>query len=120
MSSCVNMKRDELESTMRERNGSLTLSSRSLLPICPQLTPSQVHNRVRVGNMNVIYIGSFSRAWRLLICAVVDLIREGFEQQVRQLKRKHSFNAHTQYFENMERQNFLDIMNATQSKKLDN
>ncbi|KAK6733758.1 hypothetical protein RB195_017487 [Necator americanus] len=44
-----------------------------------------------------------SRAWRILICAFVDLFRDGFEMQLRQFRRKHSFNAHTQYFENIER-----------------
>ncbi|XGW10903.1 hypothetical protein V3C99_012419, partial [Haemonchus contortus] len=44
-----------------------------------------------------------SRAWRILICAFVDLFRDGFETQLRQFRRKHSFNAHTQYFENIER-----------------
>ncbi|KAK6015709.1 hypothetical protein OSTOST_18838 [Ostertagia ostertagi] len=45
-----------------------------------------------------------SRAWRILICAIVDLFRDGFEMQSRrQFRRKHSFNAHTQYFENIER-----------------
>ncbi|CAB3404619.1 unnamed protein product [Caenorhabditis bovis] len=44
-----------------------------------------------------------SRAWRLLICSFIDLIRDGFEAQVRQFRRKHSFNAHVQYFENIEK-----------------
>ncbi|KAE9419542.1 hypothetical protein Angca_006622 [Angiostrongylus cantonensis] len=44
-----------------------------------------------------------SRAWRILICAIVDLFRDGFETQLRQFRRKHSFNAHTKYFENIER-----------------
>ncbi|CAJ0608217.1 unnamed protein product [Cylicocyclus nassatus] len=44
-----------------------------------------------------------SRAWRILICAIVDLFRDGFETQLRQFRRKHSFNAHTEYFENIER-----------------
>lgn len=44
-----------------------------------------------------------SRAWRLLICAFIELIRDGFDAQVRQFRRKHSFNAHVQYFENIEK-----------------
>ncbi|KJH46904.1 hypothetical protein DICVIV_07030 [Dictyocaulus viviparus] len=44
-----------------------------------------------------------SRAWRILICSIVDVFRDGFEAQLRQFRRKHSFNAHTQYFENIER-----------------
>ncbi|CAI5440650.1 unnamed protein product [Caenorhabditis angaria] len=44
-----------------------------------------------------------SRAWRLLICSIVELMRDGFDAQLRQCRRKHSFNAHVQYFENIER-----------------
>ncbi|CAI4222021.1 unnamed protein product [Auanema sp. JU1783] len=44
-----------------------------------------------------------SRAWRLLICSLIDVFRDGFEHQMRHFRRKHSFNAHTQYFENIER-----------------
>uniref|UniRef100_A0A8R1HRI0 Globin domain-containing protein n=1 Tax=Caenorhabditis japonica TaxID=281687 RepID=A0A8R1HRI0_CAEJA len=44
-----------------------------------------------------------SRAWRLLICSFIELIRDGFDAQVRQFRRKHSFNAHVQYFENIEK-----------------
>ncbi|UMM16552.1 hypothetical protein L5515_013516 [Caenorhabditis briggsae] len=43
-----------------------------------------------------------TRAWRLLICSFIELIRDGFDAQVRQFRRKHSFNAHVQYFENIE------------------
>ncbi|UMM16551.1 hypothetical protein L5515_013516 [Caenorhabditis briggsae] len=44
-----------------------------------------------------------TRAWRLLICSFIELIRDGFDAQVRQFRRKHSFNAHVQYFENIEK-----------------
>ncbi|CAD6190132.1 unnamed protein product [Caenorhabditis auriculariae] len=44
-----------------------------------------------------------SRAWRLLICSLVELMRDGFDATLRQYRRKHSFNAHTQYFEDIER-----------------
>ncbi|WKX93945.1 hypothetical protein Q1695_011314 [Nippostrongylus brasiliensis] len=54
-----------------------------------------------------------SRAWRILICAIVDLFRDGFEAQVRQFKRKHSFNAHTQYFENIERRASCTLRKAS-------
>ncbi|KAJ1347175.1 Glb-27p [Parelaphostrongylus tenuis] len=53
-----------------------------------------------------------SRAWRILICSIVDLFRDGFEAQLRQLRRKHSFNAHTRYFENIERR----VSNCSQRK----
>lgn len=54
-----------------------------------------------------------SRAWRVLICAVVDLFRDGFETQLRQFRRKHSFNAHTQYFENIERRSSGTLRKAS-------
>ncbi|KAK6043010.1 hypothetical protein COOONC_19485 [Cooperia oncophora] len=58
-----------------------------------------------------------SRAWRILICAFVDLFRDGFETQLRQFRRKQSFNAHTQYFEDIERQ-VIDQYLSNLSKRL--
>ncbi|CAJ0955743.1 unnamed protein product, partial [Mesorhabditis belari] len=44
-----------------------------------------------------------SRAWRQLISSFVDCLRDGFEEEARQNRRKNSFNAHSRYFDDIER-----------------
>ncbi|GMT14481.1 hypothetical protein PFISCL1PPCAC_5778, partial [Pristionchus fissidentatus] len=43
-----------------------------------------------------------SRAWRQLICSMVDHFRDGFDSHMRQTRRKSSFGVHSEYFDGLE------------------
>ncbi|GMS84193.1 hypothetical protein PENTCL1PPCAC_6368, partial [Pristionchus entomophagus] len=43
-----------------------------------------------------------SRAWRQLICSIVDHFRDGFDMHLRHSRRKSSFGVHSEYFDGLE------------------